>query len=837
MTETTDSNQKKRALGLGTKLNAAFAVAAILTVVAAAVSLVSFNQTEQSLSRIADISLPILESTEVLSTESERFAAAIQYVGTQTDAERLSTAVSAANEIAGNLTSIIDGMRAAGLPADLADRTETSKLILQASIRQVFTSVSSSLEIADEIAVRAAEVVELHEAVLQTGDPIITRANADVSIRGADLANTVEEALESLALDQTAELSDLIEIVSMSQDILAIVNGLSQSPTVTEQEDLSRLLDETLPDLTDAIAGSDVAGEETAQALLSTLQGSSLADPGAVTNAVSELSLQVNSLLVDKLRDIEDLGLDIIDEVDLGITDLLRQGLQNVRAILQIKAAANRFAGALNEAVSTESSERLETLAAIAAEQRRIIEDTLLQVPSREDRNEFFTSLRPLLETLDQEVTLFDLRYSLWEAREAAMENANASAATVAELLNNVAIIGNFAQSETANAIAATEQSIQASRNLLFAVSAVAIVIVVGIGVLYVRRSIVRPITGLAKAMRQIADGDFDTEIVSGRKDEIGAMANALVVFRDTGREAKAARARQEQDRQAAQAARRKEMMALADAFEAQVQTVVDQVGEAAEGMSELSENLMQLADQNQSRTADAGTAANSASHNVDTIAAAAGELNASIGEIGQQVQHSADQANKARQDAEATNQTVEALAATSEKISQVVELITSIAEQTNLLALNATIEAARAGDAGKGFAVVAQEVKNLANQTGSATEEIGRQIAEMHEVSQQSVSAIKSITHKVTDINNVTSTIAAAVEEQSAATQEIARNVQEASDGNRSLVDTLGTVAETAGRNRENATSVKEAAEAVRQKVETLRGTVSQFVGDIRAG
>jgi murein DD-endopeptidase MepM/ murein hydrolase activator NlpD len=168
----------------------------------------------------------------------------------------------------------------------------------------------------------------------------------------------------------------------------------------------------------------------------------------------------------------------------------------------------------------------------------------------------------------------------------------------------------------------------------------------------------------------------------------------------------------------------------------------------------------------------------------VQTVAAAAEELNASIAEIGRQVQSASTMAGGAVQQAEKTNQQVQGLAEAAQKIGDVVKLISDIAAQTNLLALNATIEAARAGDAGKGFAVVASEVKNLATQTAKATEEISQQIASIQAATGEAVGAIQGIGKTIVEINQVASSIAAAVEEQNASTREIARNVQETSAG-----------------------------------------------------
>jgi methyl-accepting chemotaxis protein len=179
---------------------------------------------------------------------------------------------------------------------------------------------------------------------------------------------------------------------------------------------------------------------------------------------------------------------------------------------------------------------------------------------------------------------------------------------------------------------------------------------------------------------------------------------------------------------------------------------------------------------------------------------------------------------------------TVQGLAEAAEKIGAVVELITTIAEQTNLLALNATIEAARAGDAGKGFAVVASEVKNLANQTAKATEEIGQQIGAMQGVAGEAVEAIGGIGKTITEVNEIAATIAAAVEEQSTATQDIARNVQEAARGTQEVTNNITGVSAGAEETGKAANQVLESAGQLSQQYEALRGAVDKFLADIKA-
>jgi methyl-accepting chemotaxis protein len=220
---------------------------------------------------------------------------------------------------------------------------------------------------------------------------------------------------------------------------------------------------------------------------------------------------------------------------------------------------------------------------------------------------------------------------------------------------------------------------------------------------------------------------------------------------------------------------------------------------------------------------------------NVETVAAAANQLSASIGEIGSQVQRAADVSREAAAQANKTNETVESLAEAGQRIGDVVNLIQSIAAQTNLLALNATIEAARAGEAGKGFAVVASEVKNLANQTARATEDIKTQVDAIQTATKGAVEAIGGIRATIDNVNGIATAIASAVEEQGAATQEITRNIDQAATGTRAVSSSIATVSSASEGIGRDAAAVLAASEALGAMATQLRDATGSLVRGIR--
>ena len=274
----------------------------------------------------------------------------------------------------------------------------------------------------------------------------------------------------------------------------------------------------------------------------------------------------------------------------------------------------------------------------------------------------------------------------------------------------------------------------------------------------------------------------------------------------------------------------------LLQAFENKTGDLVGTVATAAGQLQTTAQALSATTDQTTHQVSNVAAAVEQASANVQTVAAAAEELHSSIAEISRQVTQSSSMAETAVSDAHRTDEIVKALANGAQRIGDVVGLINSIAGQTNLLALNATIEAARAGEAGKGFAVVASEVKNLASQTAKATDEIGKQIAEIQASTGEAVQAIESIAKAIEEISQIVSSIAAAVEEQGSATQEIARNVQEAASGIRHVSANTAGVSDGAKETGSAAVQVLSASGNLSSQAEKLRGDVRRFIDDVKA-
>jgi methyl-accepting chemotaxis protein len=418
------------------------------------------------------------------------------------------------------------------------------------------------------------------------------------------------------------------------------------------------------------------------------------------------------------------------------------------------------------------------------------------------------------------------------EAHELNTKTVNKIALSADEILKKGIDVNNRG-AEKATADAADSYS---SAFVMLAVI-LGVAVIAGIGISFVLiRDVSNGIASIVEPMEALGQGDLTAQVPhQGEKTEIGAMADALQVFKDALIAKKAADEAAARDAEA-KIERGRRVDNITREFETMIGEIVNTVSSASSQLEASAGTLSNTAVRSQELATTVSAASEEATANVQSVASATEELTSSVNEISRQVQDSARMANDAVGQARSTTERVSELSKAATRIGDVVELINTIAGQTNLLALNATIEAARAGEAGRGFAVVASEVKALAEQTAKATGEIGQQITGIQAATQDSVTAIKEISGTIEKLSEISATIASAVEEQGAATQEISRNVQQAAQGTQQVSSNITDVQRGATETGSASSQVLSAAKSLSGDSGRLRAEVSKFLTSVRA-
>jgi methyl-accepting chemotaxis protein len=629
------------------------------------------------------------------------------------------------------------------------------------------------------------------------------------ALLAAQSEDALNERTKKLREFQEQTQQKLNEIIELGGD-KAVVSGLSE--TMKSINEAAQSLAKAARERLDIAALHDKQYDA-----LRNAQGAFV---GAASPAMLDAQTRVNAILGSANMSAED----------------ATEAAQTVGQLGNVVASGNLAAADMSAALSANTSDKLDDIQKEFKTAQGRLRSNLDLLPDNQGN-------KMLRETAEKLLALGTGKTGVFNLREKELDSVDYGQTILDETrkLNvglgiSVQQLVDGVQKETNASTFQARQEISLATTAMLALGALTLVGSALFVWLYVGRNILRRITGLQRAMQSLSAGDLDTEIARAKhSDEIGAMTDTLTVFRDSMVEARALASEQDKDR-VAKAERAARMEAKIAEFESTVRSALDNLAQSANSMQSTAQSMSNTADQSNALVNAVASAAEETSVNVQTVSAGTEQLSSSIAEISRQVVTSAGIAKKAVDEAGATDATVQSLADSASRISVVVDLIQTIASQTNLLALNATIEAARAGEAGRGFAVVASEVKSLASQTAKATEEIRTQIASMQNVTTSAVGAIQGIGRIIGEINDVTTTIAAAVEEQGAATREIARNIQHAAGGTSEVSSNIVGVSSASTEAGTAAGEVLTASGALRREADVLRAEIDAFLENIRA-
>ena len=527
-----------------------------------------------------------------------------------------------------------------------------------------------------------------------------------------------------------------------------------------------------------------------------------------------------------------------LDNMDVATADIAENWLPSIRLLGEIKYQATRYRSAgsrhildsdLSAMRTTEA--RMEKVLSELEQARKTYEPLIASAEERRLWTDFVSNWEIYVTSQRKALTL-SRNNDKAAAGAITVDSVKDFDAALAVLDKDIALNDKGAHDATATANAAHNGGLMA----VLALGGVALLVGLGAGV-FVAVGVSAPLKSLTTAMQAVAGGNLATEIPStARQNEIGDMARALVVFRDGLAETERMRAAQAAKDEAAAKQMEAERHRIADRFMATMGGLAQSFVKSSGEVADAAKNLSATAEETSRQAAAVSDAAEEASSNVQTVAASTEELAASVREISGQVGQSTKVAETAAQEAANTEDNIRVLSQAAEKIGDVVNLIKDIAGQTNLLALNATIEAARAGEAGKGFAVVASEVKQLAAQTAKATDEIAMKIGEIQSATAETVGSISRIVGTIGTIREVTSSIAGAVDQQSAATQEISGNTHRAAEGTGHVTDNITGVGRAAEMTGAAATQLMGLSGSLSKQADTLTEQVEVFVKTLRS-
>jgi methyl-accepting chemotaxis protein len=832
--------------GIKVKLQVAFGVVAVMTVIAASVAMMSFAMTERGFQRVAGRDVPMMADALRLSvTSGEISAAAARFVSAKTAADE--TAISAAIvEKSKALKLLMDRLRNAGVSSAAFAQLEAVATRLDANLAALEKAISQRSQLSAKLRGQLDALNRVHGRISEKLTPIVDDSYFDVVMTAEDVGKSGDKTVRSLV----EGLQLLQAIVGIGSEI-NLVTGLMTGSALTTSPAILALLEDRF--IASARRAQKDLGQLPAEARFAPVKAQvealvRLADFKPPTDAGSEDGsterlnrvFRVHETLTGLLITlVDDLNFDLVMHSEEAVkrasgqvNRLIADHIWGLRSALELSAQTHLIASLLSEAAAAREAALLPPI----QDRFRSAADGLLKASAGLGDGDINKAIPELAAFGQGADSVFSLRNRQLAAGAAADRAIEENAGLQRELDEAVATLVKEAETAVDQGAAGLVDELNRNRSVLLAVAVASMVAAIAIGVFYVQRRLVYRLTAIGEAMRRLSSGDTDVVVSSADDhDEIGAMARSLEVFRASEIERRGFAERQNAE-QSAQRARAAAIEAMIQDFRANVTRVFGAVAENVSQMEKTAHTLSGIAARADQEARSASSATGQTSENVRGVAAAAEELGTSIREISGHAMQAKEVVSRAAAMTRSADELVGQLSTGAGRIGDVVKLIRSIAEQTNLLALNATIEAARAGEAGRGFSIVASEVKALATQTTKATEDIAAQISAIQGSTVNAVEAIHAIGGVMDEISRFTATIAAAVEQQNVSTQEIARNVHEAATGANDLAGNMTTVTQAIEETNHSASGVRQVSAALSAQSGTMQTEIDSFLRKVSA-
>ncbi len=514
----------------------------------------------------------------------------------------------------------------------------------------------------------------------------------------------------------------------------------------------------------------------------------------------------------------------------------LEETIKFSQLISEIRANVNLAFGMLTAAIAVPEGDAMDEVRNQWSWAELRISDALEKLPDNNDGIQIKKLGEALLVYGAGKDSVFDLRETEWDNQYKTEQTLDATLNSAEALSASIEQLVDAKRLEVDNSAVNALSLVVRDQQVIAVIGIAVLVISLLILIFYVRGNLIKRLLRVIDGMRRVANGDLSTEVRDTGRDEIGRMAEILGQFRETSLAAQRAEENVAREREIAETERRRAMLELADAFEASVMQVAKDVSREAENIQTTSNQVREQAEIASSNATGVAGASEEISINMASVSDAAQSLSERVRDTGLRAQQSVNAATNAVDAARQTSDTMYELETGAQEIGEILNLIQDIAAQTNLLALNATIEAARAGDAGKGFAVVAQEVKNLANQTGTATDRIAQRITGIQTTTGVAVQAIATIRDSITGIHETVGEMSAAVDEQQEFVAEIASNVEQSATAASEMNETIAQVSTAAGDNLQAVDGLRQATDRLRHQSDDLGKRVRDFLDSIRS-